>query len=286
MRGNIRLGFSDSFHCTELEVFDTPTVEELKEVENSEFESIVIVHGDVSGLKETLRIRDSHKYFIYASDVKQDISWVSDLRKLKYLALNGNFKGNIEFDNYESLEDIYVNINKSTESLFSSSISPRSLGLYKFKDSLTAIPSTVSQNVTKLLLSGCGLVSMEGLSKFKKLEYLQIDRCLKLSDISELSVLPEIKDLCISGSNKISDYSALSGLTSLEEFSFMNKSLPSLKLLNSDKLKFVELGDSTKVEDMDIEALLEIPSMRRAIFSKRKGYSMGAVEMNEILDKR
>ncbi|MCV2885509.1 hypothetical protein OE749_12465 [Aestuariibacter sp. AA17] len=286
MGNKIRHKYLESLDLNELQIHGKLEKEDLEEIFSNNFESIWVPHEDVSILGTITKELNHVKAIRYCPYENQDISWINELPNLEYLYLEGPMKGVIDFNNFKKIKELDIEFCRTTKSILTSSIKPKILGLSKFKGPLESLPHSLFESVNSLLLASSSVGNLDGLSKFSNISSLTLERNLKLTNIDGLAFHPELKEFYISGSNKISDYSVLSLLTSLEEFYFMNKSIPSLKLLKSDKLKFVELGDSTTVEDMDIKALLEIPSMRRAIFSKRKGYSMGAVEMKEILDKR
>lgn len=286
MGSKIRHKHLKSLNLDEVQIFGELVLSDIDDVFSQEFQSIWIPRGDVSLFADlTCKLRNV-KAIRYCPFENQDVTWVNDLPNLEYVYMEGPMKGIIDFDNFKLLKEVDVEICRSTQSILSTSTRPEFLGLNKFKGNIDNLPHNLFDSVSSLSLTSSSMSTLDGLSNFTGLNYLNLERNLKLTNIDGLAFHPELKEFYISGSNKISDYSVLRLLTSLEKFYFMNKSLPSLKILNSDKLKFVELGGSTTVEDMDIETLLEIPSMRRAIYTKRKDYSMGAVEMNEILDKR
>lgn len=265
----------------ELEVFKTPDESDLRKIKETVFDSIWICRGDVSIFNE-LNDHVSHvKYIRFASEDRQDVSWISNLSHLKSLILHGNLKGYVDFDRLTCLEEISIDVCKATVNIFQSAVKPKELHLSKFKETLSNLSTEMYKHVFRLELSSAAMSNLDGLSRFACIKEVVLERCLKLTDISALKHHTDIKELHITGCNKIEDYSVLSLLTSLEEFSFGNKDLPSLKLLTSQKLKSIELGRSTTITDMDVKHFLTFPLLEWAIFENRKGYSMNSREISK-----
>lgn len=259
--------------------FRHPNKEDLQEIKDTFFDAIWVNFGDVTIFNEMTEYLYDVKHIRFIADERQDVSWISRLKKLEWLSLHKEIKGYVDFSGLTALKSVFVDVNKVTENLFQSGLCPIELGLYKYKGTLGELPSQMHNSVRTLILSSAAMSSLEGLELFSKLDFLQLERCLKLIDIQAIETHPELNELHISGSNKIKSYEVIKKLTVLEKLGFENKLLPTLRLLTSKKLKTVRLGSATTIEDLDVEYFMNFPLLEHAIFDKRKGYSMNALEL-------
>ena len=128
--------------------------------------------------------------------------------------------------------------------------------------------------------------NITGLDGFQNLEELTLSDSSWLEDISSLVRLMNLKVLTLNRCNRINYKGVLPKLQRLERLFYENKSLESLSIIPSKNLKLLALGESTKIEDGDVESLLEFPKLDKVSFSKRKNYKYSAVEINEMLSGR
>ncbi len=208
-------------------------------------------------------------------DVKFDISFEGeidfselyckdDIISLNCLNVYGNLLGwqkehisTIDYSRFPNLENLFFIHNKGSLN-FNTLKNLKSLLVseYKNKD-LTDL--FCSENIDTIELIACKNKSLEGIDKTKRLQCLYLLSCRSLNDISQLKeVKSTLKTLVIDGCPKVTDFSVLSELTSLEHLMLLGsnsidnlnfiKSLKNLKTLNFD-INVVD-GDLTLCENL------------------------------------
>ena len=215
----------------------------------------------------------------------QDLSWVENCVLLKSLSIRGRIKGKIDFSKLKNLITCELDWCASTKSVISSQLPLKTLSLRKYSGSLKDFSPKTASSLSVLGLTG-GMNTMEGVAAFSRLEALSLWNMKNLTDISELSKCKSLSKLQIEACKKIEYKNTLKKLKKLETIFFENKSLSSLNCFPKENLKYIRLGDSTVIEDNDIEAVLEFPMLESMSFSKKKGYKYSAEEINSMLNER
>ncbi|MBF7073945.1 hypothetical protein ISG33_11095 [Glaciecola sp. MH2013] len=284
MAKKIRHKYLDSLNLVEVQIHGKLDFDDFDDVFSQKFESIWILADDASKFSQVTEKLKHVKAIRYNPYEKQDVTWINELPNLEYIYLSGPLKGTVDFNNFKNAREVHVDICKTTKSILTSSISPEYLGLHKFKGDLEKLPKTMLNSVRSLYLSSTNLEHLDGLSEFSELDELVIERNLKLTNIEGLSAQSKLKFLHIESCNKIDDYSVLSLLTVLEKFSFYNKVMPTLQLLTSKLLASIELGPSTKLQDLDTGYFINFPSLTYVGFYNRKDYFKKLDEVKSMLD--
>ena len=93
------------------------------------------------------------------------------------------------------------------------------------------------------------VTSLDGIDSFKNLEQLYIESAY-LSDISALKQLTKLKYLCLNDAGKVTDFSPVTYLTSLEVFDVTSSSIKNLSFL--DKLNNIKEFSLRKSKIIDI----------------------------------
>ena len=147
-----------------------------------------------------------------------DLSVLYDLPQIEGISIGWLFGDNIHFDfsKLQNLKQLQLGYNKKNKSIFQLSHLLR-LGLleYNEKDLEKWMELTSLQDLS---IEFSTLNSLKGIERMSCLQKVTLDYCLRLKDISSLSKLKELKELCIIDCNKIEEVEkSLSELIGLEK---------------------------------------------------------------------
>lgn len=202
-------------------------------------------------------------------------------RELKYLCcLNEYYKeggkshiGTVDFSQIYGLESLKINVNRGTLN-FNRIDSLRSLSIGDFRGAnLDLNDLFISTELDTLRLIEGKCVSLNGIERASKLQYLDITYNRHLEDISALSqVKHSLKSLNIFNCARIKDFSVLYELENLEKLEIWgSNTIPSLdfvKYMPNLKTLFLEIN----IADGDITPCLNLRSAK--LMKNRKHYNL------------
>lgn len=202
-------------------------------------------------------------------------------RELKYLCcLNEYYKeggkshiGTVDFLQIYGLESLKINVNRGTLN-FNRIETLKSLEIGDFTGTTRDLTDLfVSTELDTLQLLGGKTVSLSGIDKATKMQYLYISYNRNLEDISALSKIKHsLKSLNIFNCSKITDFSVLYELVNLEKLEIWgNNTIPSLdfvKYMPNLKTLFLEIN----IADGDITPCLGLRSAK--LMKDRKHYNL------------
>ncbi|MBF7073956.1 hypothetical protein ISG33_11150 [Glaciecola sp. MH2013] len=257
--------------------------ESLAEILKGNYKGLWLLRGDFTALAAHTDALQGIEVLRISTEITQDISWVSDLPNLTHLSVEGKTKGFVDFNALVNLSSACIEYSNATKNLVTSNAPLKGLLLSKWKAPLTEFSDSLVASLTSINLTSGNHTSIEGLRRFKNLTGLVLFDIRKITDISELEYCPQIEELDISCCNRVEGVEVIKYLHQLRRLIFENKSLPSLSLVPRDNLEEILLGDSTTVEDYNIECLLDFPKLQSVSYSKRKAYKYAAVELQAML---
>ena len=181
--------------------------------------------------------------------------------------------GIVDFSKIIGIEELKINVNKGTLN-YNRIESLKSLLIGDYKSTNSDLSDLfVSTELDTLQLIEGKMISLNGIERSSKMQYLDIIYCRRLEDISALSkVRHSIKSLNISNCSKIKDFSVFYELTNLERLEIWgNNTIPSLdfvKYMPNLKTLFLEIN----IEDGDITPCLGLHSAK--LMKNRKHYNL------------
>ena len=194
-------------------VYDTQVFNRaVEKINNEKIEFFLSNDYDLTILKHCPTIR----YIAISGEA--DLSILYDLPTIEGVKIGWLFGDNEKFDfsRLTNLRQLQIPYTKKNKSLFQlPNLSRLCIREYKEKD-LQQLQAFVG--VQDLIISMSTLNSLQGIENMPFLQKLTLDYCLRLKDVSNLTELKKLKELCISDCNKIEQLeSTLSQLTSLEK---------------------------------------------------------------------
>ncbi len=241
---------------------------------------IVISRNSSKGLKSLdflMKTSAILKLEIMSSE-NLDIDKIQHLHNLRYLLLDCNYCGILDFTKLNSLEYFEGRHEKNTGSLFKSKSIKKAV--------ITAVQSTdleVFKDMTSLEFLDLRLskvLSLDGLSHLRKLDGLRIcnNRKLKTIDIRELS---SINVLSLYSCSQLMSFSGFSYLSHLKTIQVQNcPRIESIKGLNEcPNLEALALFDGTKVADGDVSILKR---MKKTWLQEFKHYNVKKSDLNTL----
>ncbi|MCA9039609.1 MAG: hypothetical protein KDA65_04600 [Planctomycetaceae bacterium] len=219
---------------------------------------------------------------------KRDIDSICQLNKLEYLSLDGN-KQPIDFSKFPVLRGLWTdwhaklttdNLPQSLEILRLDGFNPKSKSLNELRElkkleDLTFVKSTIEDldgiqkypNLHRLVLAymrNLSDISTLGEGKNKKLTYLELGNCKKLSDYSPIGNINSLVECVIDKCGPIPSLTFMKDLPKLTDFRFLD----------------------TKVLDGDMTPLMKSASLRGTAFTNSPEYSHKEKEVKSFLDGR
>ena len=202
-------------------------------------------------------------------------------RELKYLCcLNEYYTqggkshiGTVDFSQIFGLESLKINVNRGTLN-FNRIETIKSLEIGDFTGTTRDLTDLfVSTELDTLQLLGGKTVSLSGIEKATKMQYLYISYNRSLEDISALSKIKHsLKSLNIFNCARIKDFSVLYELENLEKLEIWgNNTIPSLDFIRympNLKTLFLEVN----IADGDITPCLNLRSAK--LMKNRKHYNL------------
>lgn len=258
--------------------------EAITEIYKGKYDVLWLYYGNFADLGLTPIQSLDCKHLVFQSSESQDVSWLSLLGHLATLSLRGKIKGRIDFSGLRNLRECSVEWGSATKSILEAGLPLESLDLKRFSGSLENVAEVTSLSLRILGVSG-SIESLEGVERFQNLEKLSLFRMTKLTDISKISECRQLRELHIEACNSIQDLDPISCVDSLERMFFENKLLPSLDIIPKKNVNYIRLGDSTVIEDMDVEKALDFKDLKGISYPFRKGYKYSAEELNKLINK-
>ncbi len=207
-----------------------------------------------------------------------DISAIHNLRRLRTLSTSCRDKTPLDFSQFPLLEDCGLDWRPRSQSIFQCKTLKR-LFIDKYSDkdttsfrdlvnmeSLSFASGSLNdltglrplRKLKKLGLYRLGsLSSLQGIEDLHDLEALEIGTCRKLTTITEVHKLKNLRRLWINNSDEIDSLRPIEGLNRLEEVNFT---------------------DSTNILDGDLSPLTHLPNLTDVRFKDRKHYSLKCEE--------
>ncbi len=206
--------------------------------------------------------------------VVQDLNSIEGLlnqTKVEYLQMSSEGLS-LDFGDFEKLKTLRAYWCKKWKNLHCcQNLQHINLNKYKSKvKNLSDFP--VTTNIEKFGLVQSNLESLEGLSRFSKLNHLELSYMPKFRDISELKhVRGTLRQLELEKCKAIEDYSVLTSLKNLERLIISDcAEISSIKFIESlPSLEFFSFV-GTNVVDGNMTPCLSIPKVG---FSKKRHYS-------------
>lgn len=237
--------------------------EHIELINKYQLEKVYVIAQDISFLLSCPSI----KYIIIDPIINEgcefDYSPLYELDNIIYLACHTEYRDRLTTIDYSKLKTKnlkYAFLGEFGHLNIESKTSIQELTIYDDKSfsDLSKFQSMI--NLEKLNLNCCGILSLNGIEDFVKMQQLILTYNKKLNDISSLKhISKSLKSLCIENSPKITDFSCLEELVNLEDLSLYGRNvLPNLNFLNKMKnLKYFIF--SMQVEDYDLSPCLQIP---------------------------
>ena len=165
--------------------------------------------------------------------------------KIDYSKINGledlsmDDEGHLGFEKISTLKNIWISGNKKIRSL---------------------IDVSCSAELQEMTLFGCGIQSLEGIEKHKKMKSLTLWHNYSLKDISALGLVSNtLTELVIDACSRVKDFTVLNSLENLEYLSLDgNNILPNLEFLK--KMRKLKVFTFTmNIEDGNLSNCMAIP---------------------------
>ncbi len=259
-----------------------------KQAKSKGHHRIRVLKDETAGASDTpldlSPLADDHDVFSLdiASDInlkKTDLSPLYACRSLTSLSLP-HLAGALDYGRLHTLNTLYLTRSSDV-------IAP--LSLPGVKDLLlTGLKNTNlsfldAPGVTTLRISGGSISTLDGLDRLKQLDYLNIDHCSKLNDISAINGLAHLRRLAIEKCKGLTDFSLLARQESLEHVFISSLDsvafVPAMKSLKA--FKFWDLKDG------NLNPLLAAAGLEQVdFFPQKKHYTHTRPEVEQCLKKR
>jgi len=223
--------------------------ETLHEILKGKYDHLYLLYGDYSDLSKFDIENLSVKWLQISQCESQNLGWVARLTELEKFSSTVKLKSDFDFSNFHNLKSFASPYGKAVEKITRMPLPLVSFGTSSFSGNFAEFAPSIKRGLKSMNVTINKHSNITGLDGFQNLEELTLSDSSWLEDISSLVRL-------------------------------MNLKVP------SKNLKLLALGESTKIEDGDVESLLEFPKLDKVSFSKRKNYKYSAVEINEMLSGR
>lgn len=202
----------------------------------------------------------------------KDISAVNGLSHLRYLSVETSCKSEIDFERLPDLRKCAIEWRTKARSVFQhTGIEDLFINKYPGKD----FSAFEKMNLKSLALPSTRIESFLSVDSLKNLEFLGVYIARNLSSLDGIQHLGRLTHLEVNDCVRISDVSPLRDLVRLEELHLCaNKSIQSIKPLSGlSALKVFLFYESTNVLDGDLSVLKALPNLHRVAFMERRHYS-------------
>lgn len=209
------------------------------------------------------------------SDYIEDTSAIHCLRDIRSLSIGEILKDEIDFSAFPNLEEAYLNWSNKVTSLFRcKTLKKVLLCKYKSKEGDLSAFSNLP-NLEELCFKVCNITRIGDVSGLQKLRILEIQLAPKLTSLEGIENLKELRRLYIDACRRITNIDPVGKLTKLEELSWNDGNIESLKpLINLKELRMFCLGGSGNVVDGDMTVLKSLPKLSDASFRERRHYNL------------
>jgi len=258
----------------------------LREILAGEYDHLYLLYGDYSDLSTHNLDSITAKWVQISQCENQNINWVSQLSQLESFSTSIKLNSNFDFSNLRNLKCFGGPYGKAVERLTQTSIPLSSFGSSSFKGEFSTFDSLIKSSLKLMNVSINKHSNIIGLEGFENLEELTLSDSNSLEDISPLVGCSNLRILALYRCNSVRYAEVLPKLDRLERLFYENRSLESVTMIPSKNLKLLALGDSTRIEDGDVESLLNFPNLEQVSFSKKKNYKYSALQINEMLRDR
>lgn len=216
-----------------------------------------------------------------------DVSWISELKDLKHLTLEGPQNGFLDFNELRNLESVYLEVTKSTKNIFYADVPLNYLTGMPFNVDLQDVSPVIRESVETFGFVSSKAESLEGIQTFSSLKHLMIESCSNLKDVSALRGNKTIEIIEIERTHKIDDLSVFGTMSELKSFEYQCKSIPTLRgFLPGKNLEKLIFSKRMVIEDKDDLALLEFPKLYGVLYTKKKDYNSGKMNIWDNLQGR
>ena len=247
------LPYSDVYKAFAEEVFGKP----YDEVTPEEYATVTYIHADNYENYIDYAINDGEiKTFTYSDGIydylDRDIKCFTGLKVLN--VGNSSFYYEDSLEGLTRLREVYSsNTAEELANLIDTPENIEVLGVYDDFNSDDLSGIEVFVNVSKLYISSISLKTLDGLEGLTKLKELEIYDGDKISNFTSLSKLTSLEKLTIS-SDKLIDFTVLENMTNLKELCVHSSEMKDLSGLTKfkDTLVRLELSNMYKVEDYSV----------------------------------
>lgn len=219
---------------------------------------------------------------IYSWRVK-DISPLRYLNNLEFLGLQCEFTKAPDFSTFNKLKICQLLWRPKAKTIFScKNLSLLNIVNYPSED-LKDIKEM--SRLTRLQLSSKKLVSLSGIESLSSLSILDLFECSKLESLSGVDMCQQLEVVEIESCKKVHDVALLGELKNLKDVSLTDcGKLQSLTpLAKCQLLESIMFVGNTSVEDGELTALLDIPTLKKMRFADKRHYSHKREQVLEIL---
>lgn len=262
---DVRLGFSER----SLE-------EHIQFINQHNIQKAMVFCENLSFINECPQLSDLVVFPAYGASNRFDYSALYKMPNLKQLDCtteygdDNSFHTTVDYSKIKGLESVVVHGNGHIG--YRDVLSLKKIWIWGDKNVKKVTDINSGSALEELIVYGCGLKSLEGIERHKKIKKLSLDRCIALTDISQLKDVGEtLTTLYIENCGKINDFSVFEYLTNLEYLQLDGcNSLPNLDfLMKMPKLKVFIF--SMNVENGDLTNCLNVPY---AICKNRKHFNL------------
>lgn len=239
--------------------------------------------GDVEFLPKLLHI-GLKGLEIYSWPVR-DVSPIMCLPGLEYIALQTEFRNNIDFSVFFNLRICKVFWRPGARSLFACK-GLESLNIVNYPESDLAVFSELS-GLSRLQLTSRILASLDGIESASCLKTLDLADCTKLKSIEAIRSCAMLSHVELSGCRGLSRLDSLQSLSALEVLLIENcGTVESIKPIGDcTNLRSVALIGDTKIADGDLTPLLALPKLASVSIREWGHYSHSREEITAAISE-
>lgn len=230
---------------------------------------------------EFLKALDSLQSLEILDGVRDDVSPIHFLSKLKRLKLELVHKTVVDYSCFPKLEDLVITWSPGNKS-FSKCISLKNICIFRYNaDSKNLCSFSKLINLEQLCLKGTNIREIGDLSGLRGFRKLEIGLATKLSSLGGLEKLSELIVLGIQGCRKLSNINGVTHLNKLEVLNISgNGDIKSLKPIEGLKnLQKVFFYDDTNILDGDLTVLKCLPRLKDVSFKQRRHYNLKRIDL-------
>lgn len=199
-----------------------------------------------------------------------DISVLNGLRNLKHLILNYNYKGSLDFSNFEFLKTCEIKWKNASIKNLENCKHLHYLGVFSFPEIEVSFIREL-QELRCLKFFFGKIETLNGIEHLKALKKLYLHNLYSLRDIEAIKAIDNsLSDLFILNCNKISSYHPIGSLRKIETLFIENSN-------STSNISFLENLDNLKKGYIGIEVLdgnLDFLKKKNLDYKKFKKYNL------------